>query len=90
MKKKKYLPLYYKWIKTGAIDKNGLCNVFGEWNAVQRKWEYHDKLFKLMIPTFYTNSTDYWAADDDYGKIFGFGPTRQNILLLLAAMNGEL
>lgn len=97
-KNKKYLELYYKWIKQGHIDPstynfNGLCDLFKK-----------DRLFKLFIPTLKEkeeyNCTAYWGCDlteRDYiyssdRSIFysGFTETRQNIVLFMAAMNGEL
>lgn len=87
MKKKKYLPLYEKWMKTGSLPgKSGLCKEFD-----------NDDLFTLFKPT----SSDYiriqknrepyaWWANDDFGQIGQFTDTRKNIVLLMAALNNEL
>jgi hypothetical protein len=96
MRKKKYLDFYKKCMETGSMPKsslngmnNGLCGNFGE------------KVMEIFEPTiencreYNVVSWGYWAADrkvdenPDYWCT-GFGPTRQNIVLLLAAMNGEL
>jgi hypothetical protein len=97
MKKKKYLDFYKKCMKTGYMPKsslngmnNGLCGNFGE------------KVMEIFEPTiencreYCVVSWGYWAADrelvmddPDYWHT-GFGPTRQNIILFLAAMNNEL
>lgn len=90
MRKKKYLPLYYKWMETGLIDGiGGLCNNFAHWNIVKQEWEYPDKIFKLMTPLDMPEET-YWASDVDMYEPYEFGGLRQNIVLLMAAMNGEL
>lgn len=86
MKKKKYLPLYYKWAKSGEISSNGLCNCFGE----------KDALFDLLKPE--SHQYMYWGNDgvaafqvtSDRDWTRGFNALRQNIVLLLAAMNNEL
>jgi hypothetical protein len=81
MKKKKYLPLYYEWMKEGRLPRIGLC----------RSLEILG--FKRLNESFAANEADkndlnshflfYWVNYD-------FNGVRQNIILLLAAMNGEL
>lgn len=92
-KKKKYLLLYYKWMEAGRLPKMGLCNCFPNSN----------RSFKLLTPTENDKVADnvYWA----YGRKvtrhvystrfpeatkFKFTPLRQNIVLLMAALNDEL
>jgi hypothetical protein len=88
MKKKvKYLPMYYAWIKTGMLPSEcGLCFEFGKWNKFSQQWNF-DSLFELLHPEPYRGGlSDHWA-----GASSGmFNPLRQNIVLLMAAMNGEL
>lgn len=84
----KYLKYYKAWMKTGRIQdhpqlklgQGGLCNALGS-NA-------------MGIFTESYNTLSYWAADyenDSFDEIqYGFNPLRQNIVLLLAAINGEL
>lgn len=89
MKKKKYLPLYEKWVKAGKIPENGLCDIFE-----------NDSLFSLIDPERGVPET-YWGYDDiqeEHHQLkipimelwYGFTPLRQNIVLLMAALNGEL
>lgn len=101
-KNKKYLPLYYKWMKNSLPD-FGLCLSF-------RRANNFDPQFDLMRPHTSSDSSQYWAYD---GKPFScdrfyyerdlkirgitveqarheFTPLRQTIVLFLAAMNNEL
>jgi hypothetical protein len=95
----KYLELYRKWMEQGHIDPlesgafNGMCHLFEK-----------DELFKLFKPTEAErdewNCTAYWGCDlteEDYRNYKNnayfcknFTETRQNIVLFMAAMNGEL
>lgn len=97
--KKKYLPLYHKWLKQGLIDPiyddvyNGMCHIFEE-----------DKLFALVRPTPSDLNdlesedlcTAYWGSlcpkrqFDNTVVCGGFTSMRQNLVLLMAAMNNEL
>jgi len=82
-----YLPFYYECIETGYIPRLGLCSIFGI-----------DQSFRLLCPT----SDDYDQLQEDglpmvyWGKggweysASDFSPLRQNIVLFMAAMNGEL
>ena len=96
IRKKKYLPLYEKWLEKGTMpfdkkmDVSGLCDYFGE-----------DSLFQLIIPTNEDfnqlesegKSTYLWASDllwNDDREFYTFNPLRQNIVLFMAAMNNEL
>jgi len=80
-------------MKSGVLpQKNGLCTEFGEWNYVEDRWEFpNNPLFLLMMPKVYKEGvTSYWASDISAYEAATFGPTRQNIVLLMAAMNNEL
>lgn len=91
MKKKKYLPLYEKWMKSGKLPEDGLCNLF-----------VNDPLFELIDPGWcgywgYDGFDSYYGDpyyDDHCGSMnevwYDFTPLRQNIVLLMAALNGEL
>lgn len=79
MEQKKYLPLYYKWLKNGYPGGYGLCRAF--------KWLGRDKDADKVWDIFHPeDETDFWFGGPD-GK---FTPMRQNIVLLMAAMNDEL
>jgi hypothetical protein len=93
MKKKKYLPLYYKWMKKGMPDQ-GLCSSL--WYLFQE-----ETLLELFEPTEKEYDKGgfclfqcFWAADGvsqrDESFFYKFTPLRQNIVLFMAAMNGEL
>lgn len=88
----KYLPLYYKWMRTGEISGDGLCDCeLGE-------------LFNLLRPTDHDMAIirrkglcdTFWASDlpccgpFKFSEESDFTPLRQNIVLLMAAMSGEL
>lgn len=89
-KQKPYLELYKKCCKLGRLPDHGLCSCIyieiGRGNGIEFKY--------LFNPLFNSNikpiSKFYWGADDYYNLLFDFGPTRQNMLLLMAAMNDEL
>lgn len=96
METKKYLPLYYEWIKAGKMlpvdwsmcsNTSGLCDAF-----------YRDEVFQLMIPTDEDKlqlakeglNLSCWASGSPDYLYHKFTPLRQNIVLLMAAINGEL
>jgi hypothetical protein len=99
----KYLELYKKWSLIGKIENelldcmpNGLCS------SEIRKSEY----FELFEPNAdeledLAGGSAYWASEitsDEYLKSVGntrraaefFTPTRQNIVLFIAFMEGEI
>ena len=95
MKKKKYLPLYEKWMDDGILPQvsnyytGGLC---GAGLA-------YDTLFDLMKPQNReagSATIHYWGHDGGVTELsynvnpYAFTPLRQTILLFLAAMNDEL
>lgn len=91
----KYLPLYFKWLKTKRIPRGGLCG------SLQERGQ---KNHELSIFAEYSHDWDgaYWGYDGDFYNwdeitttkqreiAFSFTPLRQNIVLFLAAMNNEL
>jgi len=96
MKKINYLPLYKKWMKTGLTGYSGLCYYFEDSkyfelfipNTDEKKFWYGTSLGLV-----------YWGLDrvisdrviiGDEIETQEFTPLRQNIVLFLAAMNGEL
>lgn len=95
MSKKKHLTLYLKFLKTGELENHpkartngGLCSI-----GINTK-----ELIELFRPDSYGNC--YWAYGEKWTKkdeesrmkvlSHEFTPLRQNILLLMAAMNNEL
>lgn len=96
MAKKKYLPLYFEWMKTGQLPYgNGLCFEFDISQGGT------DEIFNLFKPLYLSGAPAYWAESPSMTRIseinlpnhtFGraFTPFRQNIVLFMAAMNGEL
>lgn len=83
---KRYLKFYFEWVEDGVLPHgNGLCQLFNG-----------DEFFDLIDPEF-GDMNSYWGCDDyERGSNYRsetanvFGPLRQNIVLLMAAMNGEL
>ena len=80
MKNKKYLPLYEKWMQHG-LDGPGLCRSFQK-NRID---------YFILDYSFFTEDEADCQEDrfvEDAPR--QFTPLRQNIILLLAAMNNEL
>jgi hypothetical protein len=85
-----YLQLYNAWATTGRIPTNGLCAYFGS----------KHELFSLFFPGndhmqhywgYDGEDSDHSHLDMDYDDIAElFTEYRQNIVLFMAAMNGEL
>jgi hypothetical protein len=91
MKKQKYLPLYYEWHKRGYAE--FLCNYFKDHHT--RGYSEHP-LFELFLPT--EEEKAQHVKDGFSGYAWGgreieigipFTDLRQNVILLMAAMNGE-
>lgn len=91
---KKYLKLYEEWIDSGLLPGgNGLCRLFrGDpmWELMEPPEEVRRKLVAWWASG---KTEDQWRKASDKGKRKieeGFTGIRQNIVLLMAAMNGEL
>lgn len=81
----KYLELYYQWIETGRLPNAGLCN------SLHFKYETTGMLNEMFRPV----GASYWTpwagtSKNSIDNCYAFNPLRQNIMLLMAAMNGEL
>jgi hypothetical protein len=95
---KKYLKFYEECMTLGELPNHTIEGDFCMSNGLCDSLSFHrpDPLFELFEPTeedikqLNANylSAAYWASDEGHGS--DFGPTRQNIVLFLAAMNGEL
>jgi len=92
-KKKKYLPLYEKWMETGMLPgENGLCGEFGYYNKDRGGWvTYPEYLFFEMLKPdeCYVIHNPYWAKDGEDDGCY-FSTLRQTIVLFRAALNNEL
>lgn len=82
---RKYLDFYYECMKTGQMPCDGLCQAFSQTDE-----------FKLIDPDRGEQIT-YWGCDEPErghehrsNTAHVFGPLRQTVVLLMAAMNGEL
>ena len=87
---KKYLDFYQKYAKKGVLPTNGLCASFRD-----------DELFRLIDPDE-GERISYWGYDGIirdgletvsppyHDEHYGFTSLRQTVVLLMAAMNGEL
>lgn len=90
MDKKKYLPLYESLLKNGMTEP-GLCYYFCD--AKSLGWRFNSNpLFIIMKPTGKDKCENsmYWGSESKSGDHYQFTPLRQNIVLLMCAMNGEL
>lgn len=91
MKKKKYLPLYKKWIISGRIPEYGLCESADDNNELCNTFYPGKKLIES-----YWGSIDIWKNKKysnliDVDRIrFEFTPLRQTIILFMAAINDEI
>lgn len=89
MKKKKYLPLYEFLVKHGSLTgPHGLCN---EFHINGLDWKEFEDLFKPPNDIDRLYHHFYWGSGSfQYQALGEFTPLRQNILLLMAALNDEL
>lgn len=86
----KFLELYKKWMKAGALPKDGLCNSLPEELNESDAW-------KLIVPSEIEmlenlrNGGGYyfWGSENKYLPFKTFTPQRQTIMLVAAALNGE-
>lgn len=84
----KYLDKHFELTKKGYTD-NGLCyeKVDGEELSTNPK-------FIMLTPSdeerWDGGYSAYWADDYENDDVCQYGPTRQNIVLFMAAMNNEL
>jgi hypothetical protein len=90
-KKKKYLPLYKRWMKQGHLTGFGLCHAL-----VQSDPEQYDawcnerfEIIQLFRPDD-VKPNSYWASGKRGDALNVFTSLRQNIILLLAAYHDEL
>lgn len=88
----RFIDLYYEWMEKGELPADGLCNSLP-----------HSDIFELLIPEASDFRvledaglcTAFWASDRNrndsyYDSAYPFNPLRQNIVLLMAAINDEL
>lgn len=89
-KKKKYLPLYYEWMESGQLTNGWGLDVCGLCDTEISE----SKFFLLIEPTneeaCLMPSPAYWGRESDAYVGGKFSPLRQNLVLLICAMNGEL
>jgi hypothetical protein len=89
--RKRYLPLYEQWSERGGLTHSrGLCQEFSKLAMPESK---------LLLEEIFSpppNLSDaiehwWWGSGKNKDPKFGeFTPLRQNIVLLMAAMNNEL
>lgn len=87
MKRKKYLPLFLMCEERGKLSgDHGLCKEFA-----LNELDYHDSLLDLFKPTM-NDSENYDVYPGLWwgGECGEWNDTRRNIILFIAAMNGEL
>jgi len=83
--RKNFLDLYYQWLEAGKLpyEGGGLC--------LSLKMNGYDHTYSLIDSVFKATEQDKIGLYNLWYKHPGeFNPLRQNMLLLLAAMNNEL
>jgi hypothetical protein len=88
MKKKKYLPLYYKWMESERIPGFGLCHSFAR-SGVSYVNDMEPLCPRGEEKKAYI-ANPWWGSGSTSPCWFRFTPFRQTILLFMAAMNNEL
>lgn len=88
----KYLPKYHRWIKNGRLPKDGLCHCLPTSNKLQLFEPGYSGGYWGYWGEFYDGPIMSQCVDEETKDKFqyDFNPLRQNIVLLLAAMNNEL
>lgn len=90
--KPKYLKYYREWMKAGRMPYEGLCSTlfddlskgFSEFYTIFPTSKDLSRLKKKGL------SWIYWGSDSGDWQEFVFTPLRQNLVLLMAALNNEL
>lgn len=95
MKKNKrllFLPKYYEWIEAGKMSVKGLCYQWDTHPIMEA--ETPSEIFSLIEPSSYEieHRRDwlYWGSNSVHSEQYVFTPLRQNLVLLMAALNNEL
>lgn len=88
-KKKKYLPLYEKWMEKGLLPNNGLCNSLPNKEYLRDLFEptYEECVLYRHLSGHWGSTLDEYSAGDAF---YNFNEFRQTVVLFLAAMNEEL
>lgn len=92
----KYLEFYESCMKTGKLPKAGLCNCIpeDEMDIMHPGEDYsHPSYYYDWHWAYDGEFYNSWYSKTDVEKVslsFSFTPLRQTIVLLLAAINGEL
>lgn len=89
----KFLDCYNKWMKTGRMPKDGLCNSLPDQLIESKAWKMckrtkYDTTVKEAYWAYEFDTNDPQYNDDDHH--YAFTPLRQTLILLAAAINGEL
>lgn len=91
----KYLKFYYECMESGLIPDEGLCNCENFINVSEFKEIFEPEELEKSELRRSGLSSLYWGSglpvfDDTFSKKRTFSELRQNMVLLLAAMNNEL
>lgn len=99
-KKRPFMDFYKLYMEYGVIPRNGLCNCFGTcFTDTDIRIDEQYAVFKLFLPENRLESdsrklpggpggTNYWGHERHHHR--DFGPLRQTIVLLCAAINNEI
>lgn len=91
----KYLKLYKEWMEAGKMPEPGLCAKFSDvFGWTLKKYPHFDLIkpddrekIRLDINGL---APSYWGSDSSQELKYIFTPLRQNLVLLMAALNNEL
>lgn len=85
MAQKKLIELYYEWEQKKKLPDCGLCY------SLPRRYKKYLELFHPTNLEEYSIRYWCWASDENnHSGESDFGPTRQNIVLFICAMAGEV
>lgn len=89
--KKGFLYYYQLWMEDGSLPNDGLCNSLPKQLRGTKAWKMvKPSEHETTLLTFKGKPDIYWGKEDWRNTSYSMTPRRQNILLLAAALNGEL
>ena len=88
---KGFLYYYELWMSNGQLPYDGLCNSLPQYLTYTEAWKMvNPSQEELQILCQKDKPAVYWGGEKWGDSTQSLTPRRQNILLLAAALNGEL